>query len=142
MDTRIAANRQPLTLVEDAKTKASRQQLLADIRAALASLTLTYEVEDEANEMTIIIRGQHISADVWFQKNLPIDMTMISWFTSGRQLAPLASVWDEKAINPCHRRKSSSYPQTFRQLIRMLVIGFAADANGSAYLDGSLDQAA
>lgn len=133
MLSRIAATRQPLTLVENASTKANRNQLLADIQLALAPFDLTYEIENEANELTIIVKHPDLLADIWFQKNLPADMTIISWYTSTRSLQPVPLAWDEKDMNLVHRRKATSQPDSFRDLVRMLVVGFTAVANGTAF---------
>ena len=60
---------------------------------------------------------------------------LLSWFGAVRPLRGVIGAWAGADVNRFHRRKATSYPYTLNQTIAMLVTGFKAALDGSAFED-------
>lgn len=123
----------PLTSVSSMKTKAEREQLLTDITTVLQPFDVKIEITPYSNRHFVaVIRNDHLAAMVDFDGNDP-DPSMIHWCHARAPLKAVPFAWAENDINPCHRRKATSFPQSFVDLVKTLAAGFAAAADGSAF---------
>jgi hypothetical protein len=134
MATAFADVAKPLTEVTSWKSKAERNALVEDIRKALTHLPVTFEIDDQPRDVTVIIHSKNLHADIW----IGIDETsttvpIISWFKAAKNLKAVPGAWTMQDINSCHHRKATSSPTSFNQLIEMLVNGFTAAQTGRAF---------
>lgn len=123
----------PLTAVTSTKTKAEREQLLADIETALAPFGVRTEITPYSN--------RHFLADFitpQLRANIDLDAddaepSLIHWYRAGANLKAVPGAFEEADINTSHRRKATSFPATFSLLISGLVAGFTASTDGTAF---------
>lgn len=130
--TAIAAS-DPHTIVTSTKTKAEREQLLADIEAALAPFGVRTELTPYSNRHFL---ANFITPQI--RANIDLDAddaepSMIHWYQAAENLKAVPGAFDEADINTSHRRKATSFPETFNLLISALVAGFTASGNGAAF---------
>jgi hypothetical protein len=123
----------PLTSVSSMKTKAEREQLLADVTAALAPYGVEIEITPYSDRHFVAMASAPgIRASFDFD-GLDPHPSMIHWHNARDPLQAVRGAWVESDINFSHRKKATSFPSTFQSLIAMLVAGFAAAADGSAF---------
>src|SRR3546814_17282037 len=116
----------PTTAVTSTKTKKEREQLLADIQAALAPYGVRTEITPYSN--------RHFLADFitpQIRANIDLDAddaepSMIHWYRATANLKAVPGTFDEADINASPRRKATSFPPTFNLLISAFVAGFSA----------------
>src|SRR3546814_7966586 len=102
----------PTTAVTSTKTKKEREQLLADIQAALAPYGVRTEITPYSN--------RHLLADFitpQIRANIDLDAddaepSMIHWYRATANLKAVQGTFDEADINASHRRKATSFPPT------------------------------
>ncbi|AXK43891.1 hypothetical protein [Erythrobacter aureus] len=122
-----------VTSVTSCKTKAERFQLLRDIQEALAPYDVKFDRTDVSpRDSTTVISRIDLSAMIDFDAH-DQKPSMISWHRASRPLQAVPNCFADHAINPFHRRKATSLPRTYPELVDMLVAGFAAAADGSAF---------
>lgn len=127
-----------LTNVKSLKTKADREQLLEDVRAALATFELEIELTPySSRHFVATISTPYLRADVDFEGDDP-NPSMIHWHNAHLPLQALPGVWVEDDINPTHRMKATSYPETYTQLVSILADGFSAAFTGAAFQPDNL----
>lgn len=123
----------PTTTVTSTKTTKEREQLLADIQAALAPYGVRTEITPYSNRHFL---GDFITPNI--RANMDFDWSdpapsMIHWHRAAAELQPVPGAFEEADINSIHRRKATSFPDSFVDLIAALVTGFDASANGTAF---------
>ena len=129
----IADPTTPSTAVRSMKTKDERETLLSDLEAALAPYAPSIEVTPYSNRHFVaVFATDAISAMVDFD-GLDSEPSMIHWHKAHANLKAVSGAFDECDINEVHRRKATSFPATFPDLVEALIAGFAAAANGSAF---------
>ncbi len=127
---------QEVTSVTSCSTKAERKQLLEDIQDALSPYEVDFDRTDfSSRDFTTVISSDGLSAMIDFDAADP-GPSMISWHKASKPLRSVENCFADHAINPFHRRKATSLPRTFPELIEMLVAGFAAASDGSAFQGG------
>lgn len=124
----------PSTAVASTKTKAEREQLLADIQAALAPFGVRTEITPYSNRHFIaVFATPHIRADIDFDAD-DKEPSLVHWHRASAPLRPVIGAFLMSDINSNHRRKATSFPQSFEDLVKALVCGFAAATSGDAFL--------
>lgn len=121
------------TSVTSTKTTAERNQLLADIQLALEPFGVRTEITPYSNRHFL---ADFITADI--RANIDLDHadpepSLIHWHRAAAPLVPVPGAFGADEINTSHRRKATSFPNTFEDLVSVLVTGFAAATNGAAF---------
>src|SRR3546814_6222538 len=129
----------PTTAVTSTKTKKEREQLLADIQAALAPYGVRTEITPYSN--------RHFLADFitpQIRSNIDLDAddaepSMLHWYRATANLKAVPVTFDEADINASHRRNAPSFLPTFNLLISSLVAASSARAVASAFQSDIID---
>ena len=58
---------------------------------------------------------------------------LLSWFRAARPLRGVVNAWAGADVNQFHGCKATSFPQSLNQAISMLVTGFNAAIDGTAF---------
>src|SRR3546814_14591406 len=103
----------PTTAVTSTKTKKEREQLLADIQAALAPYGVRTEITPYSN--------RHFLADFitpQIRANIDLDAddaepSMIHWSLATATLKAVPAPFDEAEFHLYHRRKMTTFTPTF-----------------------------
>lgn len=121
----------PKTSVTSLRRKDQRERFLAELQSVLAAFDVRTEITAYSDRHFVaVFSNDLIAADVDFDGLDPAP-SMINWHKAAKSLAEVPGVWTEKMINSFHRRKTTSFPSTYSELMTMLLVGFAAAADGS-----------
>jgi beta-lactamase class A len=121
------------TDVTSTKTTAERNQLLADIQHALEPFGVRTEITPYSNRHFLAdFITSEIRADIDFDHADP-EPSLIHWYQAAAPLVAVPGAFGAEEINTSHRRKATSFPATFNELVSTLVEGFAAATNGTAF---------
>lgn len=122
-----------MTNVTSMKSKKEREQFLEDVKVALQPFGVNFEVTPYSPRHFVVVATTERIAAMFDCDGTETEPSMIHWHRAYRPMQPVRGVWDEEDINPFHRAKATSFPASFNHILAMLVAGFSAAANGSAF---------
>lgn len=125
------------TKVTSLKRKSDRETLLSEIKIILSPFGIETRITPCSDRhFCAVFSNSLIAADVDFDAR-DTSPPMINWHKAARPLKAVPNGWEEGMINRHHRRKTTSFPQDFSQLLLILFNGFAAAADGTAFLENA-----
>lgn len=117
----------------DLSRVAERRAAAAAIAEQVRAHGLHATIEDWDGEPDVDASVPFLSAAIWVGNTPAAPMPFISWHGARYPLRALPGVWTARDVNTSHRRKATSSPRDWPQLLDMLVDGLLAAIDGSAF---------
>lgn len=125
------------TTVTNLNRKADRLRFLDDLRRAVATVPEAVLIDCETNAERLRVSAEMPGAlGVTFGCYKPFNRPfapILSWHGARARLRGVEGAWLYSDVNHYHGCKATSFPRDLDSLLRMLVNGLRAAADGSAF---------